>query len=175
MIAYTRHIIILLTGVLLLFSSCATEECLDNKNSLPLAGFYSSSVTPQPIQIDSISLQGVGAPGDSLVLDNSQGVSQTFLPFRIDHDETTFHLIYNFTATEKNTTPLYDIVTFKYDISPLFVSSACGVIYQYKVKEINSTKLYIDSVTCPAGIIDNTPGQNIFFYFRVADEEGGGE
>lgn len=170
----SRHII-LSPLIALMLGACSTEECLDNKNSLPLAGFYSSSAEPKEIAIDSISLTAIGQPGDSLILDNARGVSQTFLPFNIDKGETTFRLIYNFTAPREGMTPLYDDITFTYDIRPWFVSSACGAIYKYRVNGIRHTGLLIDSVTCPKGVIDNVAGQNIFIYFRVNEEEGGDE
>ena len=35
--------------------SCASDECEDNKNSLPLAEFYSSLPEPEAVSLDSIS------------------------------------------------------------------------------------------------------------------------
>lgn len=168
-----RYLIYITSALLLAAASgCATDECLDNQNSLPLAGFYSSTSVPQPVTLDSISLYGVGAPGDSLVLNNARSVSQTYLPFRIDEEETSFRIYYESTATINGGRPLYDEIKFSYGIEPWFVSSACGAIYKYKIRDISYTTLFLDSVTCPKGIIDNVPGQNIMFYFRVSQ---GGE
>ena len=32
---------------------------------------------------------------------------------------------------------------------------------------IDHTTHFVDSVTCPSQVIDNTPGENIFIYFRT--------
>ncbi len=69
--------------------SCSNEECFENKNSLPLAGFYSSGDDPKTISLDSISIYGVGVPGDSILQDSVRGLSQSYLPFRIDENSTT--------------------------------------------------------------------------------------
>ena len=159
-----------LSALILSLGACATDECLDNKNSLPLAGFYSSALSPEAVSVDSVSLLAIGAPGDSLILNNARNVSQAYLPFNLDSRQTTFRLYYDFTASANGGQPLYNDITFSYEIKPWFVSSACGAIYKYQIEEIRSTTLFLDSVTCPSGIIDNTPGQNIFFYFRTSGE-----
>lgn len=161
--------------VAILMQGCATDECLDNKNSLPLAGFYASGNPSQGVAVDSVTVAGLGAPGDSLVIDNGRNISETYLPFRIDEGESAFEIVYNFTAKDNGGVPLSDVISFEYDIDPYFVSSACGAIYEYKIKNISTTHTYIDSVSCPAGVIDNTPGQNIRIYFRVMSQEGGEE
>lgn len=161
--------------VSLFFWGCATDECLDNKNSLPLAGFYASGSDSRGVTIDSLTIAGIGAPGDSLIIDNGRNISEAYLPFRIDSGKSSFEILYNFTAGNNGGVPLGDIVTFEYDVEPYFVSSACGAIYKYRVRNISTTHTYIDSVSCPGGVIDNTPGQNIRIYFRVQNpgEEGG--
>lgn len=158
----------------MLLAACGTEECLDNKNSLPLAGFYASGWGDQQIQVDSISLMGIGAPGDSLILDNARNVSQVFLPFRIDENRTDFRLYYDFAKSQEGRVP-YDDISFEYDIDPWFVSAACGAIYKYKIRNISHTNLLIDSISCPGGVIDNVTGVNINIYFRVNLQEEGAE
>ena len=149
--------------------SCAGNECYDNKNSLPLAGFYSSAPRPQKISIDSISIYGIGAPGDSILQDSVRNLSQSYLPFRIDEGNTVYVIQYLFGDAGK--IHLADTIKFEYDIVPWFVSSACGVIYDYKMKDIVTTHNLIDSVTCPSGEITNANTENIRIYFKVAQEE----
>lgn len=148
--------------------SCSTDECLDNKNSLPLAGFYASSPAPLPLRVDSLTVFGAGAPGDTLLLDCGSA-SQLYLPFRIDQPETTFVFRYDNKAAAQ--LGLEDVITFRYDIEPRFVSSACGAVYLYKMREIESTNVLIDSVSCPDGVIDNTAAENIRIYFRYTDPD----
>lgn len=159
-----------ITGFFIL-ASCASNECLENKNSLPLAGFYNSDTVPKQISLDSVSIFGIKAPGDSMIQDNARSISQTYLPFRIDQGETQYVIQYNAGLLGKH--HIADTITFSYDIVPWFVSSACGAVYDYKITSIESTHNIIDSVTCPEGVIDNKDTENIKIYFRVAISEEG--
>lgn len=151
----------------LLVASCSNEECLQNKNSLPLAGFYNSDSIPKQISIDSISIYGVGAPGDSILQDSVKGLSQSYLPFRIDQNSTTYVIKYLSGLLGRNR--IADTITFNYEIIPWFVSSACGTIYKYKMTSIDATHYIIDSVTCPKGVIDNTNSENLKIFFRTSN------
>ena len=149
--------------------SCSTSECYDNQNSLPLAGFYSSQEIPAAISLDSISIIGVGAPGDSILQDSVRTLSQVYLPFRIDQNSTTYDIFY--LAGLPGKYGMFDQITFNYDIIPMFVSSACGTVYYYKMKSIEHTDNFIDSVVCPGGEITNANIENLKIYFRVSPEE----
>lgn len=151
------------------FCGCNNSECFDNKNSLPLAGFYSSGEIPRPISIDSISILGVGAPGDSILQDSVRSLSQVYLPFRIDQEWTTYEIRY--LQGEAGQYRLSDFITFYYQIIPEFVSSACGAVYYYRMDSIVTTHTFIDSVTCPVGEITNANIENLRIYFRVAEGE----
>ncbi len=155
---------------LLMFASCATNECYDNKNSLPLAGFYSSEKTPQAVSLDSVSIYGIGAPGDSILHDSVRNLTETYLPFRIDQGKTQYVIKYLGGIT--GFFRIGDTITFNYDIVPWFVSAACGAVYKYRITSIETTHFAIDSVTCPSGVIDNVDGENIKIYFKVDSEEG---
>lgn len=154
---------------LLILSACSNEECLDNKNSLPLAGFYSSGEVPKAISLDRVSIYGIGAPGDSVLQDSVSGLKETYLPFRIDQEETSYVIRY-ISGTTSSASGLADTIRFSYDIVPWFVSDACGAVYYYKMREIITTHNIIDSVTCPDGVITNADKENIHIYFRVAEE-----
>ena len=152
-----------------IMGSCSTSECFDNQNSLPLAGFYSSSTSPASISIDSISILGIGAPGDSVLQDSVRTLSQVYLPFRIDQNSTTYEIRYLF--GEAGLLRLSDKITFNYDIEPMFVSTACGTVYYYKITGIEHTDILIDSVTCPGGVITNENIENLKIYFRTGEDE----
>lgn len=155
-----------LSGVI---GGCSTSECFDNQNSLPLAGFYSSQENPVAISIDSISILGVGAPGDSVLQDSVRTLSEVYLPFRIDQPSTTYQIRYLWGLP--GFYRIYDEITFNYDIVPMFVSTACGTVYYYKMNSIDYTTNFIDSVVCPSGEITNIASENLKIYFRVALEE----
>lgn len=152
-----------------LISGCSTSECYDNQNSLPLAGFYSSQEVPVAISLDSISILGVGAPNDSILQDSVRSLSESYLPFRIDQNSTTYAIYY--LAGIPGKYGIFDEITFNYEIIPMFVSSACGTVYYYKMESIEHTNNFIDSVTCPKGVITNENIENLKIYFRVSMEE----
>lgn len=155
---------------LLALASCASNECYDNKNSLPLAGFYSSEKDPRRVSLDSVTIYGIGAPGDSVLHDSVRNLTETYLPFRIDRGQTRYVIKYLGGIT--GFFRLGDTITFNYDIEPWFVSSACGAVYNYRITSIETTHLAIDSVTCPDGVINNVNIENIKIYFKVS---GSGE
>lgn len=158
----------LIAGLLSLIIGCSTSECYDNQNSLPLAGFYSSGENPQPITIDSLSILGIGAPGDSILQDSVRELSQVYLPFRIDQNSTTYEIKY--LAGILGVYRISDFITFNYEIIPKFVSTACGTVYYYKMTSIDYTTNIIDSVACPEGEITNANIENLKIFFRVSEE-----
>lgn len=152
-----------------LMSGCNSNECYDNKNSLPLAGFYTSEETPRAISLDSVTIYGIGAPGDSILEDSVRNLSQCYLPFRIDQGSTSY--VIQYLSGIAGRLHLADTIVFNYDIVPRFVSSACGVVYDYKINLIETTHLFIDSVTCPEGEITNVSKENLKIYFKYEEEE----
>lgn len=162
---------ILPAGIALLVAgvACTNDECMENKNSLPLAGFYSSEAVPVAISVDSVTIYGIGAPGDSVLHDSVRNLKQSYLPFRIDQESTSY--VIRYLQGELGRFRIADTITFNYDIVPWFVSSSCGVVYEYRMRDIVTTHHVIDSVTCPGGVIDNKNSENLRIYFRVAREE----
>ena len=152
-----------------ILGGCNMNECYDNQNSLPLAGFYSSSQVPVAISLDSISIIGIGELGDSVLQDSVRTLSQVYLPFRIDENSTTYEIKY--LAGLAGYYQISDVITFNYDIVPMFVSTACGTVYYYKMNSIDYTENFIDSVVCPTGEITNANVENLKIYFRVEEEE----
>ena len=144
----------------LLWAGCSNTDCTDYRSSQPTAGFY-SSVTGEAAPLDSVLIFGVGAPGDSLLVDWRKQVSEALLPFRIDAHTTRFVLQYTDRAPR-----LRDTVEFTYTPEPFFVSDACGAIYKFRIENIRHTSVRIDSIVCPAGVIDNVPGVNLKFYLN---------
>lgn len=160
-------------AILLTLSACISGECLDNKNSLPLAGFYSSSTDSKAITITGLTIYGYDAPGDSVLLQSGSGVNSIYLPFRIDEPTTTY--IFHYEQEGIDDQRYNDTITFKYEIIPYFVSAACGSIYKYKIESIEHTHHLMDSVVCtaPQDVIDNVAAENLRIYFRVQTEEVG--
>ncbi len=158
---------LLIVALAALCFACASNDCDGNKNSLPLAQFMSSDSVPQKVSIDSISIYGIGAPGDSLLLDSAANVSSTYLPFRIDQNSTSF--VFQYLQSVIGQEDIRDTITFRYDIVPHFVSAACGAVYDFNNIDISHTSHFIDSISCPDGRISNANITNIFIYFRISD------
>lgn len=154
--------ICLLSGAI--FISCSNEDCQENKNTLPQAGFYSYSNPNKSLSIDSLTVYADGAPNDSLLLNNGSSVSNIYLPFDLEKTNSSFVFKYNFLNG------LEDKITFKYEAQPYFVSSACGVSYKFHIKEIEHTSILIDSVAVPGNMIDNTNKINIEIFFHNDEE-----
>lgn len=152
-----------------IISGCSSDDCVGNKNALPLAGFYSSGADPKQVSIDSICVYGQGAPGDSMLLDTARNVSQVYLPFDIDSSSTTY--VIEYVQPSLSHLNLKDEITFHYEARPFFVSSACGVSYVYDIKNIEHTSVMIDSVTCHGMKITNEDVENIHIYFRTLETE----
>ena len=150
-------------------SGCSSDECLGNKNSLPLAGFYASELSAEQITLDSLTIYGIGAPGDSLLHDSVRSLAETYLPFRIDTDTTAY--VIRYLQQPLGAYGVADTIVFRYDIVPVFVSAACGAMYEYHIRSISHTSYIIDSVTCPSGEITNLNSENIKIYFRVSSDE----
>lgn len=164
---YLFHIICVLAGLHLIVS-CSATGCTDNQNSLPLAGFYAmgsdTKITP-----DSIAVEGIGAPDDSLLLSPGTRVSQLYLPFRSNRKSTSFCIQYR--EQQLNYPELYDTLTFDYDAIPFFASEECGAMYHYKVTRFTYTRHLIDSVAMTDSLITNVDRETIKIFFRTASEE----
>lgn len=148
--------------------SCATDECYDNRNALPYAGFYGvMDGKMTTISVDSMRVYGIGAPGDSVLSEGNRSIATLYLPFRIDSDTTS----YVFKLVNKALEPydVCDTLTFIYSREARFVSSACGASYVYTIKDIRNTGLLIDSVTVTDGRITNADSENIQIYFNTGD------
>ena len=78
-----RNILLALSiGVIMWMASCSNNGCEENSSSLPLAGFYSSQ-TKTSIAIDSLTVYGIGSPGDSAIIRNQSSTKQVYLPHNL--------------------------------------------------------------------------------------------
>lgn len=160
-------------AVVSLAGGCTSGECLDNRNSLPLAGCYASLPEPSAVSIDSVSIYGIGAPGDSVLLDSVKSLQQAHLPFRLGTGRTQYVIHYLQRGLPEAASR--DTLTFTYTERPYFVSEACGAVYYFEDVKATATSHFIDSVTCPAGRITNRNIENIRIYFRIETGENPSE
>ncbi len=135
-----------------------TSECTDNKTALPRADLL-DPFEDDPLTLSGLQVTGVGERGDSVLIEPSSSVSEFYIPLRIDADRT----VYRFSLNEGE---FESTVTFDYTRTPRFVSAECGVSYVYDIRSIVCEGTLIDSVTCPEGRIDNTPGVNLHIWIN---------
>ncbi len=140
-----------------LLSGCSTEGCKNNRNSIPMAGFYDYA-TREPLTISGMGVNGVGAPGDSLLLDPSANAHQVYLPFRGSQTTASFRFIYGSVA---------DRVTFTYESYPFFDGEECGAMWRYRISSVDHTGLLIDSVAVTDPLITNIERERIMIFFTI--------
>lgn len=152
-------------------AGCSDTGCLNNRSSIPYAGFYSYQ-TGQKLTLDSVEIGGVGAPNDSLLMTAANRYSNLYLPFRFEHDNTTFYIRY--VSKDLNFPWLVDTIAFYYTSRPMFMSEECGAMYEYDITRMTYTTHLIDSVAITDSLITNTDQERIQIYFRTSVEEEGG-
>ncbi|MDE6287964.1 MAG: hypothetical protein K2M00_04165 [Muribaculaceae bacterium] len=150
------------------FAGCNTTGCLDNGSAIPLAGFYSSS-TGGSISLDSLTVIGLQAPGDSALLRPGHIASSLYLPMRPGEPSTTWVIAYAYKAFAYEW--FNDTVTFEYESIPYFASEECGAMYCYNIGKVHCTHHLIDSVALTDPLVTNVDIQTIKIYFRTASEE----
>ncbi|MDE6716776.1 MAG: hypothetical protein K2J70_01160 [Muribaculaceae bacterium] len=167
----SKNILPVIWGAILMSClwGCSTEECYDNRNALPYAGFYGvleGKMTE--IQIDSVAVYGLGVPGDSLLHKGSSRISDLYLPFRIDNDTTAY--IFRLINASLGDYVVADTVRFIYSREARFVSAACGASYVFDMESITSSGVLIDSVVCLGNRITNANSENLKIYFNTGEE-----
>lgn len=152
-------------------TACNSTGCLDNQSAIPLAE-YRSSLTGKAVQASGITIHGIGAPGDSVLLEGSQNVSQVYLPMRSTATATAWCLTYADTVRPLPT----DTIVFDYESRPYFASDECGAMYIYSVRSVRTTHTRIDSVVMLDTLITNVDRVTVAIYFHEeAAGEGSGE
>lgn len=140
---------------------------MENRSSIPKAGFYGSG-TSAAITIDSVEIGGVGAPSDSLLLDNHRA-SSVYLPLRATTDKTSFYIHYLQKALSNPR--LNDTISFTYESIPYFASYDCGAMYRYRFTEMKYTTHLIDSVAILDSLITNYDVETVRIYFRTESND----
>lgn len=161
-----KHIVPLIL-VILTAVSCNNKECFDNQSTLPLAGLYSMQ-TGTAITVDSLTVYGIGAPGDSILLNNASDVSSLYMPMPLSGTSTSFVIYFN--NKDLDFVQLYDTLKIDYNCYPQFVSNECGAIYKYDITDFSHTTHLIDSVAIPTMEFDNVDKEVIKIYFRTSAE-----
>ncbi len=153
-----------------IMAGCNAAGCIDNQNSIPLAGFYSMA-SGEAVSVDSLAVWGVGAPGDSLLLAPSAPASQIYLPLRAASRESAFCFAYR--AKEFDYPQMQDTVTLTYTSHPWFISEDCGAGLRYRIDRLTYTRHLIDSVGVTDSLVTNVSPETIRIYFRTSGPQEG--
>lgn len=164
------QVITVMTLVAAGVAGCNTSGCLDNQNSLPLAGFYASE-TGAAVSLDSLDIGGVDAVDDSLLVKAGRVASSVYLPLRSQKSFTEFFIHYAYPELGLDDPALNDTIGFTYTSEPYFASEECGAMYRYKVNRLDHTTHLIDSVVLVDSLITNVDTERLRIYFKVATIE----
>lgn len=147
----------------LLCQGCNTSGCTDNQNSLPLAGFYSSS--GDAISIPDLDISGVGQQTDSLLYTSGTSLHLVYLPFRSKYTTTSY--AFHYTQEGLDSPEYNDTISFAYTSAPYFASEECGAMLTYTIIQMSYTRHLIESVEIVDSLITNTDIERIKIYFRT--------
>ena len=148
---------------MMLFASCSGEGCINNRNSIPLEGFYELG-TENKVSVSHMPVYGIDAPNDSSLLDTARNSQQVYLPLRGNKTQTAFVF---------DGGPIKDTLTINYESYPYFDGEDCGAMWRYLIHDIEYTRNFIDSVLVTDPLINNQERERlmIFLHLPEADEE----
>lgn len=154
---------------LLLLGSCGSDGCVENRNSIPRAQFYSYGGQELALVVDSISIYGIGQPNDSMLLDSAVAVTQVYLPLRFTQDSTQYVIQY---LQHSLSSPRYnDTLTFVYQAYPYFESIDCGAMYNFNIETCRYTRNVLDSVAVTVPEITNKDVESVRLFYTVQTTE----
>lgn len=138
-------------------AACSNEGCQNNRNSIPMAGFYALK-DEQSLSVRGLAIYGLGSPGDSLLLDSTRTSHQVYLPLRGEVPATSFV----FTAGQ-----ISDTVTITYNSWPYFDGEDCGAMWRYELTRIDYQRTLIDSILITDSLITNIERERLMIFLRT--------
>ena len=158
----------------LMLTACDATGCIGNRNSLPLAGFYSAA-TEKAVSVTGLSVMGLGAPGDSLLYTPAMTLSQIYMPLRSRDNITTYVLSFTAGDTSDPDAVVVDEITMEYTATPWFASEDCGAMYRYHIDNLEYTTRVIERVELIDPLITNFDVETIRIYLRDDSQQKGDE
>lgn len=166
-----RHIaaaIALLTLIAAALACSNDDGCQGNRSSIPLAGFYSSQ-SGSKIQVDSISVFGIGMKGDTMIVDHARLIDRVYLPLNVA--DTLSRFVVRYDALSLAAFNLADTISVTYKPIPYFHSEDCGAMYLFDIVDYSTTNVLIDSISFSTMHIDNANNENVRIFFRTQEED----
>lgn len=151
---------IMLLALCLFTAACSDESCYENGSSLPLATLYLGEAQQT---IPGLTVMGIGAPGDSLLLNNG-AAKELYLPLRASVQSTSF-MFGRWLINGTDTVMVRDTVTLDYQPVEYFHSAECGAMFNFNMKNVRHTTHGIDSVVLMTDVVTNSqlPALRIHF------------
>lgn len=147
----------LIAGAALLLGGCSNEGCMNNRNSIPMAGFYRLA-DEEKLSVSKLEIYGVGSPGDSLLLDTARSSNQVYLPLRGMQPSAQFV----FKAGN-----LTDTLTIDYNSYPFFDGEDCGAMWRYELTSVSYLHRLIDSVFVTDPLITNVERERLMIFLKT--------
>ncbi len=141
----------------LTFAGCSNEGCMNNRNSIPMAGFYRLA-NEESLSVSRLAIYGVGAPGDSLLLDSVRASHQVYLPLRGQLPSAQFV----FKAGD-----VADTLTITYNSYPYFDGEDCGAMWRYELTSVSYQRTLIDSVLVTDPLITNVERERLMIFLKT--------
>ena len=138
-------------------AACSNEGCQNNRNSIPMAGFYALE-GEQQLSVKGLAIYGLGSPGDSLLLDSTRSSHQVYLPLRGEVPSTSFV----FSAGQ-----ISDTVTLTYNSWPYFDGEDCGAMWRYELTRIDYQRTLIDSIFITDSLITNIERERLMIFLKT--------
>lgn len=141
----------------LAIAGCSNEGCMNNRNSIPMAGFYRLE-NEEALSVSKLEIYGVGAPGDSLLLDTLRSSHQVYLPLRGQLPSVRFA----FKAGD-----MTDTLTINYNSYPYFDGEDCGAMWRYELTSVHYLRTLIDSVLITDPLITNVERERLMIFLKT--------
>lgn len=141
----------------MMLAACSNEGCLNNRNSIPMAGFYALN-NEQSLSVSGLAIYGIGSPGDSLLLDSTRSNHQVYLPLRGEVPSTSFVFASG---------PITDTVTLSYNSWPYFDGEDCGAMWRYELTGIKYQRNLIDSILITDSLITNIERERLMIFLKT--------
>lgn len=156
-------IFLCITASATLLTGCNSGGCTELRSVVPRADLYGSD--DKPVTIDSLSVTGVGVPGDSVLYGPSERISSLYLPMPAGDNTVRWRIAYMQRAFAQY--DLADTITIDFDRTPFFAGIDCGAMYKYKITNLRTTHFLIDSVRVLDSLVINVDAPAFNIYFRT--------
>jgi len=115
-------LLIIVSGIFILLSSCTTGSCFEETECYVKASFYNNTTRTPP---DSLTLYGLNK--DSILYKHAVSIQPALIPLNASTDSCTFVLMIN---------GVTDTIEFFYTNYPHLISKECGYTFYHHLDTI---------------------------------------